>query len=491
MIGRLAALTFKNHILTLRFAIGVAMAVLMVVAVTLVQIQDYEARAQAAAQFQRTRLEIRERTTAWSMVRTVLEVPPSQLSFIAKGISNAAPNNIEISAGRPATLLEMGYYHAANPLLDFLPDPDVAGIVAFFFSFLAILLSYDLISGSREQGMLRSLLAAGVGRLQLLAGLALGGLATLALIVLLSIGAVAATLQWASQIQLEGGVLAGLAIITFEILLYCLLFYAIGLLCSCLCRRSNLSLLFALLAWVVLVLAVPALATQVVVQLDPLPTMESLEKTTREIDIEFQQQLNNYNQEHSPFRTNRNLYYGWNTGNIFDYGVRNAHFVVRSPFQEVIDFRRDVRAFMEPLRERAMSRIEQLQREQEILMNRQVEKAALLGSVSPASVLRRLCAVAAGTDQVSMERFVESARQLRREYVAFQRSKGYGSLDFTTDQHRDQQPLDLSGLPPLPRFEWNVTTALSDSALDISLLIAPLIVIFLAVGFIFKRYDVR
>jgi hypothetical protein len=487
MISRLAALTFKNHILTLRFSIGVAMAVLMVVAVTLVQIQDYEARAQAAAQFQRTRLEIRERTTAWSMVQTVLEVQPSRLSFIAKGVSNAAPNNIVISAGKPATLMEMGYYHAANPLLDFLPDPDVSSIVAFFFSFLAILLSYDLISGAREQGMLRSLLAAGVGRLQLLAGLALGGLATLALIVLLSIGAIVATLQWASSIPLDGAVLAGLGIVTLEILLYCLLFYAIGLLCSCLCKRSSLSLLFALLAWVVLVLAVPALANQTVVQLDPLPTTQSLEQTIRTIDAEFQQQVVDYYNQHEP----SGGYYGWNTGNIFGFDVRNAHYVVRSPYKELIDFRRGLRAFMEPLRERAITRIEQLQREQEILMTRQVEKAAMLGSISPAAVFRRLCAVAAATDPVSLERFVEAARQLRREYVAFQRSKDYGSLDFTTDQHRDQQPLDLSGLPPLPRFEWSFAAVLSNSALDISLLIAPLIVIFLAVGFIFKRYDVR
>ncbi len=491
MIGRLAAHTFKNHLLTLRFSIGVAMAVIMVVAVTLVQIQDYDARSQAVAQYERTRMEIRERTTAWSMVRTVLEIPPSKLSFLAKGISNASPNNLEISAGRPATLIEMGRYHAANPLLDFLPDPDVASIVAFFFSFLAVLLSYDLISGAREQGMLRSLLAVGVGRIQLITGLALGGFATLLLIVILSIGAIAATLQWASSIQLNGEVLAGLLIISLEILLYCILFFAIGLLCSSLCRRSNLSLLFALLAWVVLVIGIPALASQVVVQLDPLPTTESLEKTTREIDAEFRQQVNNYMEEHSPFRTNRNLYYGWNTGNIFGFGVNNAHYVVRSPFQEVIDFRRGLREFKEPLRERAITRLEQAQHEYENLMWRQVETVGLLSSISPASVFRRLCAVAAGNDPGSLRRFVESARQMRREYVAFQRSKGYGSLDFTTDQHRDRAPLDLSGLPPQPQMQWNAGNVLHDSAIDISLLIAPLVVIFFAVGFIFNRYDVR
>jgi ABC-type transport system involved in multi-copper enzyme maturation permease subunit len=487
MIRRLAGHTFKNHILTLRFSIGVAMAVIMVVAVTLVQIQDYEARAQAAAQFQRLRLELREGTTAWSMVRTVMEVQPSPLAFMAKGISNAAPNDIVISAGKPATLLEMGYYHAANPLLDFLPDPDVSSIVAFFFSFLAILLSYDLISGAREQGMLRSLLASGVGRLQLLTGLALGGLATLVLIVLLSIGAIVATLQWASTIQLEGNVLGGLAIMSIDILLYCLLFYAIGLLCSCLCKRSSLSLLFGLLAWVVLVIGVPALATQLVVQLDPLPSTESLEQTIREIDVGFQRQVVDYYNQHEP----SGGYYGWNTGDIFGFDVRNTHYVVRSPYKELIDFRRGLRVFMEPLRERAISRIEQLQREQENLMLRQTETVALLASVSPGAVLRRLCATAAGTDQATLHRFVESARQLRREYVAFQRSKGYGSLDFTTDQHRNQQPLDLSGLPPLPRMEWNARTVLGDSALDIALLIAPLVIIFLAVGFIFNRYDVR
>ena len=169
MIRQLAVHTFKNHLMTLRFSIGLAMAVIMVVAVTLVQIQDLEARAEAATQYDRVRLDYQEGVTAWSMVRTVMEMRPSNLAFMAKGISGWAPNLLQISAGKPATLTEMNSYHASNPLLDLLPDLDVSGIVAFFFSFLAILLSYDIISGTREQGMLRMLLAAGAGRIQLIA----------------------------------------------------------------------------------------------------------------------------------------------------------------------------------------------------------------------------------------------------------------------------------------------------------------------------------
>jgi len=486
MIKQLATHTFRQHLLTLRFSIGVVMAVVMVVAVTLVQLQDLEARSSSAAQYDRLRLEIRERITAWSMVRTVLALPPSDLSFMAKGISAAAPNHIEVSAGRPVTLLEMSRYHAANPLLDFLPDPDVSSIVAFFFSFLAILFSYDLVSGAREQGMLRSLLAAGVGRMQLIAGLALGGVATLTLIVALSFGALVATLQWASRLQLGGEVIAGLLIMAVEILLYCILFFTIGLLCSCLCKRSNLSLLFALLAWVVLVIALPPLAAQLVIQLDPLPTTESLEQSAREIDTEFRQQVWEYAQPRHP-----DGYYGWNTGNVFDVSVSNAHYIVRSPFEEIIRFRCEVRERFEPLRERAVDRIGQMQRDYENRMWRQAEQIRLLNSLSPAAVLRRLCATAAGTDPGALHRFVESARELREAYVDFQRGKDYGSLDFTTDQHRDGGRLDLDGLPPNPRLQWEAADVLARSAGDIALLIAPLVVLLLAVGFVFNRYDVR
>ena len=487
MIRQLAVHTFKNHLMTLRFSIGLAMAVIMVVAVTLVQLQDLEARAEAATQYDRARLDYKEGTTAWSMVRTVMEERPSNLAFMAKGISGWAPNLIEISAGIPATLTEMQSYHASNPLLDFLPDQDVSGIVAFFFSFLAILLSYDMISGSREQGMLRALLAAGVGRIKLITGLALGGLATLMLIVLLSFGALAATLQWFGPVGLGAEVLPGLLIIAFEVLLYCTLFYAIGLLCSCLCRRSNLSLLFALLAWVVLVIALPSLATQLVVQLDPLPTSAELEKSSEEIDREFRKNVEEFWRQNDP----QEGYYGWNTGNIFGTGVRNTHYIVRSPYDSLIEFRRNLRDHIEPMRERALARIEQMQLEYENRMWRQAAEIDLLNCLSPAAVLRRACAVASRTDPATLRDFIDSAHELRRGYVDFQRSKGYGSLDFTTDQHRNRGRLDISGLPPLPKQEWSATDVLVRSGGDIALLVAPMIVLLLAVGFIFVRYDVR
>jgi len=171
--------------------------------------------------------------------------------------------------------------------------------------------------------------------------------------------------------------------------------------------------------------------------------------------------------------------------------VSNAHYIVRSPFEEIIRFRCDLRERFEPLRERAVGRIGQMQREYGNRMWRQAEQIRLLNSLSPAAVLRRLCATAAGTDPGALHRFVESARELREAYVDFQRGKDYGSLDFTTDQHRDGGRLDLDGLPPNPRLQWEAADVLARSAGDIALLIAPLVVLLLAIGFIFNRYDVR
>ena len=272
-----------------------------------------------------------------------------------------------------------------------------------------------------------------------------------------------------------------------EILLYCVLFYAIGLLCSCLCRRSNLSLLFAMLAWVVLVIALPALATQVVMQLDPLPTTEELEKSEEALDAEFREKAIAFYREHRPQR----MYYAWNTGNIFDFGMRNPHYIARSHFKDVLECRRELRAYKEPLRERAMARLEQLELEYENRMWRQATEIDLLSSISPAAVLRRMCAVASRTDPTSLRDFIDSAHQLREGYVDFQRAKGYGSVDFSNDEHRDRGRLDISGLPPLPRREWKAGDVLAHSAGDLALLISPLIVLLLAVGFVFARYDVR
>jgi ABC-type transport system involved in multi-copper enzyme maturation permease subunit len=492
MLGQLAFHTFRRHLQTLRFALGVTIAVALMAAVALVQIQDIEARSRAAREVERRTVDYRNRITAWSMVRTELVLPPSNLAFMAKGLTNREPNRMEISVGTPATLMEMGYYSASNPLLDFLPDPDVVGIVALFFSLLAILFSYDMVSGARERGMLRMLLASGVGRVTLAAGMSLGGLLTLLFIVLLALGALLATIQWTSPLAITGAFLAALAVMAVEILVYTLVFFFIGLFCSCLCKRSNLSLLFALLVWVVLVLAWGPAAVQLVTQLDPLPTTEALEKYAAETDREFQGLIQ---AKASELVEDREYIFGWNTGNIFDWSLDNPHFILRTykerPETSAVPLFRKLRAYGEPLREEYVGRIQARQLEYESRMWRQAENAGFAASLSPAVVLRRLAAVAAGTDPGTLRRFTDSARRLREAYIDFQRSKGYGSQDFTTDEHRNRAPLGLSGLPPDPKFGWDIQDVLARSAVDGALLILPLLLLVPAVGFLFNRYDVR
>jgi len=486
MTGILVRKTFASHLTTLRFLVGAAVTSLLFVAVAVVQLSDYDARLQSAGEFEARQQDFLDGITAWSMVRTVLVMPPSETAFMAKGITSSEPNLMYISAGRPASLLEMQYYNASNPLLDFLPDADVTQVAALLISLLAIILTYDLISGARERGMLRMLMATGMGRNSILLGLALGSAATLLLTVVLSIGCVLALLALARSVPILR-ILPQLSMLTGEILIYGFVFIAVGLLCSCLSSRSNISLLISLLIWLVLVIVLPAMSRQVVTKLDPLPSTESLEVTERGLDQQFQEELVSFFRSDHP----QDGYYGWNTGNIFDLSLANVHYVVRSPYDSFIDFRRELRGRFEPLRVELVDRIQSQHIEFENRMLNQADLVELVGSVSPAAVLKKLCTIAAGTDRATLRRFLSYGRRLRQSYIDFQRSKDYRSLDWTTDQHRNREKLNLAGMPPTLRQRWDCWDALAHSLPGAAVLIVQLAVLLVACAVVFSRYDVR
>lgn len=488
--------TFREHLKTLRFSVGMAMAVLMVVGVTVVKLEEYKAYKAAEVEIERSIMDSRDSITAWSMARTTMVLPLPDLSFMATGLAAHQPNQVEITAGRPATLLQMTSFYSDNPLLKILPNLDVTEVAILFFSLLAVLFSFDLVNGARERGVLRMLVAYGKGRIQTLTGLALGGLLTVLLFVVIGLLSALLTVQFYSGIPLTPQFIAGFSLIGLAVLLYCLIFFAVGLLFSSLTRHSNLSLMFSLFIWVVCVVAMPMLLKQLVVETNPIPPIDEIQHAHRELDREFQQKISDWSRKYITDWIAENepigdVYWGSNTGNIFDMSLSNVHYIVRTPFDVLIDFARARRAFKEPLRQGYIDRLEMMEVDYENKMYRQANTANAIANLSPANVLRHLAAIVTGTDEGALMRFVKAARVARKEYVAFQQSKDYGSMDFTTDQHRDGGPLDLGGMPAAEVPNRSLAETIGDAGTDFALLLLPLIVLLIAGGIVFSRYDIR
>lgn len=163
-------------------------------------------------------------------------------------------------------------------------------VILFFYSLMAVALSYDTVAGEKASGTLRALASRPVGRLALIIGkictcwlvlagsLVLGGLAALAL----AVGGGFAV-SW-----FEGGVVA-LALV--EILLFLLFFVLLGVAASVSTTQPQAALQRALGAWVLIALAVPGLVAVVGSRLHPLPSEMDFQSNVQLHESDFMWRL--------------------------------------------------------------------------------------------------------------------------------------------------------------------------------------------------------
>lgn len=145
----------------------------------------------------------------------------------------------------------------ANPFLAGLLDLDFSRLVLFFFSLLAIFLTYDAICGERERGLLKLCLSYSVPRYRLLFGEFAGNLITLAspLVVMMLLWLV--ILRLPPSVPLRATDYGRLAVILSYTVLFLSGFILLGLWVSALTRSQTTSLAVLLVIWIGTVIVYP------------------------------------------------------------------------------------------------------------------------------------------------------------------------------------------------------------------------------------------
>lgn len=136
----------------------------------------------------------------------------------------------------------------------------MGGMVSTLGAVLAIAVGFDLISGERDEGSLKVLLSRPVYRDEVITGKVLGGTMTLALATFLALTITLALLLLSGRLPLlwEFWLILVFGAVSLLYLLGC---FGIGLAMSAVSRRSGEALLFALSAFFILSLVVPAAGT--------------------------------------------------------------------------------------------------------------------------------------------------------------------------------------------------------------------------------------
>ena len=211
---------------------------------------------------------------------------PSPLSFCADGGQALLPDHVLAAEGDYIVGWENAEgthvwingiwtleYPDENPnLRDIRPDYtqiDWVLVISVVLSFVAILFTFDAISGERERGTLRLILSNRVPRSQILIGKFLGALLSIGLPFLMGALINLFLLNAVSHISLEARDWGQLGIIFLIATVYTSIFIALGLLISARVNQPEISLTILLLIWTVFVVLTPNTLGSIVSGLKP------------------------------------------------------------------------------------------------------------------------------------------------------------------------------------------------------------------------------
>ena len=259
-----------DNLNSLRFALTTVLLLALMLTNAVLYLREHPARTQAyhnaAADAVKT---LEARSTNLYHLATGgpgdLHKAPSPLRFCAEGDEAFLPTRVSgANYGRRIAnmppIWRMFYPQETPNLRNIRPDfttLDWAFIVGYVLSFIALLFTFDSISGELERGTLRLTLANPIPRHIVLAGKFLGAFISINIPFAVAVLMNLLLISTADAVQLTTEAWGRLGILYGIVILYTCLFIALGLLVSAAVRESGVSLVVLLLIWVSFVIFIP------------------------------------------------------------------------------------------------------------------------------------------------------------------------------------------------------------------------------------------
>ena len=493
----------RDHLLTFRFSAALITTFILIVISVWVLGDDYLRRLNAYNRA--SDLYAQEAREVYVPSRIIPQVhrSPSPPSIFAQGETRHLGNSVTIRRWTIPSRATDNF--TDNELLAAYPSFDLLTVFTLVISIFGLLLTYDSLSGERENGTLKQMYCNSVSRSTIFAAKFLAGVMVIAIPFLISFLSALIILQFIHGISFTGQMWLSVFVMLTIGLVFGAIFIAIGLLSSSIFRRSSISLVFSLLLWALGVLIIPIAANAVsttVVELSPQWEIDDFAKETRR----------EIRQNRPDFGVDRVSIWGSIGGqyqSLFDSNPSGFLWV-----EKFINY-------TEPAYYRRAEQIRNLENQHMQKKKQQSQLSFWLSLPAPATHLRTAFTTLASTDYSTHMRFMEHARRFRSQMIDIFRSKNYlttNTSEFVsrrTPEERTQagweqrlakyREMQTSGqkigwdtefepLPPdtIPPFSFNSFEPDFLSALEpITALIITLIIIFL-VGYVaFLRYDVR
>jgi ABC-type transport system involved in multi-copper enzyme maturation permease subunit len=249
-----------EHLLSLRFAISCILCFVVILSSVFVLTKDYrEDMLDYRTNLVMHRNQVLGYEHPWEVAGQGIQVdkPLNVMKIFLKGISQQNTTTVRVySWGEP----EFQGASESNPVIHLFPTIDLVFFVSIIMSLLAMVFSYDAVSGEKEQGTLRLMMSYSVPRDTILLGKWIGGYAALIAPFLISFLCGLIVMLMFPDAHLTGANWIQLATIVGIAFLYISAMYSLGLLVSTRTHMASTSITVLLMIWVVMALVIPNLS---------------------------------------------------------------------------------------------------------------------------------------------------------------------------------------------------------------------------------------
>ena len=472
----------KSILLSPKFVATFGVCSLLILLSVFVGIQEYEnEQEQYETAIQLAEQQIMQEDSWWGINNVVFR-KPSPMQIFVSGVNNDIGRTSEINTWVEPKLEQSNY--ADDTLFAVFRFIDLTFIIQVVLSLFAILFTYNAINGERESGTLKLALSNAVPRAQYVMAKFAGSWVGLTIPLLIPI-LLGVLLVMVLGIPMESGDWARLGTLLGSSILYFTFFIAFGLLVSAMTKRSSVSFLILLVAWVALVLIIPRAATMAAGQLVPVTSVAEVES------------------QKDRFRTDR-----WNSYRTLRREMREERdgaMVGMTQEERTQYIQANQQAWQEQeaeARQTLDDEISEFSRKlDEDLRNQKMAQermAFTLSRFSPASAYKLTAMQMANTGTELKSSYEDAMKAYRTAFTQFveekreeERRRNMGRGGFGRSSNDDREPLDLEELPRFEAPEQSYKEAIAPSIIDFGLLSFFSIAAFAGAFASFIRYDVR
>ncbi len=329
-------------------------------------------------------------------------------------------------------------------------------VIGYVLSLIAILFTFDSISGERERGTLRLMLANSVPRHTVLIGKFLGALISISVPFTLSVLMNLLVISTSNDVQLSTEAWSRLGIIFSIALLYLCLFLALGLLVSSRVQQNAASLVTLLLMWVTFVVFMPS----------TLASIASGFSTPMTYDEFFERR----NQLHNELK------------DAYETRLQNTHELSAKKIQLGGEYVTNEAAQRERLSHEHLDQ-----------QHAQIQLARSVTRISPFAIVQHLLEAFAGTGFERHRQFVENVQRYAREYREFVGDMDRADSDsphiIGVREGMSKKPISPESIP-IFEDTLSLSRDFNTAAVDLLLLVLFFVVFFSGAYLAFVRVEV-